>query len=53
MNCEIIEYKTITGNQNLIIHNYFSNSTISKPTLVENYYDKQTHQLIREVNDPG
>ena len=52
MACEIIEYKTMTGNQNLIIHNYFSNSTIEKPALVENYYDKQTDQLIKEVNEP-
>ena len=53
MNCELIEYKTIAGNQNLIIHNYFSNSSIETPYLVENYNDKETGQLIEEVNDPS
>jgi len=35
--CEITEYKDDSANEMIIMHNFFKNGTLSKPSSVENY----------------
>ena len=51
MDCEVVEYTNSTNATNVIIHNFFTSQSASKPERVFNDIDDTSQELVPVLNE--